>query len=330
MQIDSNTKAIIDFAESHLGVGKVSGVQHVQSLWSGQGEIVRLLIDNNSPGSVIVKSIRLNNQATHPLGWKSELAFDRKKRSYEVEAHWYTCYSQQCHSLCRVPGLYRALSAGEKQYMLLEDLSIDFPCIENTLTSSGLLPALSWLANFHASFMQHDAAGLWPIGGYWHLQTRLQEYDNMQDGKLKRAAGWLDSQLSSCHYKTLIHGDAKLANAMFSSTREEVAMVDFQYTGRGCGVKDLVILLASSLTENERQHHDKELLDYYFHTLSTALNRTVHSSCVPAIESEWRSLYAIAWADYHRFLAGWMPEHVRIDDYMKKQTQIALAWAGIN
>jgi hypothetical protein len=47
------------------------------------------------------------------------------------------------------------------------------------------------------------------------------------------------------------------------------------------------------------------------------------------LQQEWRSLYPIAWADFYRFLLGWSPSHYKINPYMQKQTDIALASLSI-
>ena len=45
---------------------------------------------------------------------------------------------------------------------------------------------------------------------------------------------------------------------------------------------------------------------------------------VDALESEWRALYPIARADYHRFLAGWAKDHWRRDTHAQKLTRDVL------
>ena len=46
------------------------------------------------------------------------------------------------------------------------------------------------------------------------------------------------------------------------------------------------------------------------------------------ILQEWRSLYPFACADFHRFLAGWSPDHWKINAELTKQTQLALNALG--
>jgi hypothetical protein len=46
---------------------------------------------------------------------------------------------------------------------------------------------------------------------------------------------------------------------------------------------------------------------------------------ITALESEWRALLPLVWADFERFLVGWATEHYKVNAYMKNQTSIALA-----
>ena len=39
----------------------------------------------------------------------------------------------------------------------------------------------------------------------------------------------------------------------------------------------------------------------------------------------WRDLYAIAWTDFYRFLAGWMPDHPKTHAYTRQLASQALA-----
>jgi len=176
---------------------------------------------------------------------------------------------------------------------------------------------LSWLANFHALFLGVDPEGLWPVGTYWHLETRPDELEAMEDGHLKAAAGEIDRTLNECRFKTIVHGDAKLANFCFSQGGRDVAAVDFQYVGGGCGIKDVIYLLGSCLEGRECQKEVPGLLRHYFAELKSSVDKEVDFA---ALEEEWTELFAFAWADFDRFLLGWMPGHWKINSYSQQLT----------
>ena len=133
--------------------------------------------------------------------------------------------------------------------------------------------------------------------------------------ELKKAAEAIDTTLNNCEYKTLVHGDAKLANFCFSELGE-VAGVDFQYVGGGCGMKDVAYFAGSCLSENECERLEEKILDTYFQYFNSGFGE-VHSE----LEQEWRSLYRVAWADFHRFLKGWSPGHWKINSYSERITK---------
>lgn len=180
---------------------------------------------------------------------------------------------------------------------------------------------LSWLAHFHALFLGVAPEGLWPVGTYWHLETRPDELEAMDDAKLKAAARDIDRILSECCFKTIVHGDAKLANFCFSQSGRVVAAVDFQYVGGGCGMKDVVYFLGSCMEERECEKRVPGLLDYYFTELKISVRADVD---YVALEKEWRDMFAFAWTDFHRFLLGWMPGHWKINRYSKQLTKEVL------
>ena len=60
-------------------------------------------------------------------------------------------------------------------------------------------------------------------------------------------------------------------------------------------------------------------LGYYFKKLLVKLDKSRFYAA--NIESEWRLLFPFAWADFHRFLKGWIPSHWKINDYSEKITQ---------
>jgi len=184
---------------------------------------------------------------------------------------------------------------------------------------------LQWLAHFHATFLHAKPTDLWETGTYWHLETRLDELEALDDIPLKKAAPAIDAKLQAARFQTLVHGDAKLANFCFSEDGNRVAAVDFQYVGGGCGMKDLAYFLGSCLDENACEKQQSELLDFYFHHLRQALAEKQPNSQADAIESEWRALFPIAWTDFHRFLKGWSPGHWKINTYSERLARQVIA-----
>ena len=104
-----------------------------------------------------------------------------------------------------------------------------------------------------------------------------------------------------------------------------MAAVDFQYVGGGCGMKDVAYFLSSCLTSTELETDAAKYLNHYFKRLRNALKGRLKPIEIDTLETEWRQLYAVAWADFFRFLAGWSPQHWKIDRYSDRLTRAVLA-----
>lgn len=306
------------------GARKIRSATVIQSLWSGYGEIVRLELQGGRYASVILKHIKLPEAGDHPRGWNTNRSHERKIRSYQVEAHWYQDYAFQCDDACRVPKCLAVNAAADETLLVLSDLdAAGFDVRKESATIQDIYACLDWLASFHASFLSSSADGLWECGSYWHLDTRPDELAALEDFLLREAAAGIDQELAQCRFQTLIHGDAKLANFCFSgdAATPGVAAVDFQYVGRGCGMKDVAYFLGSCLREDECETLEATLLDYYFSSLREQLAQKQPETDAAALEAEWRGLYDVAWADFHRFLKGWSPGHWKINSYSEKLTR---------
>ena len=310
----------------------IVGTDIVQSLWSGYGQIVRCHLDGGSDDenrrqrSVIVKHVRWPEERDHPRGWATDLAHERKVQSYQVETAWYDRYAQECDDSCRVPRCLALESEHDEVVMVMEDLDASgFAGRRYDVSHTELDACLHWLANFHATFMGTAPDGLWATGTYWHLATRPDELDALDDGPLKRAAPAIDRLLNESPFQTLVHGDAKLANFCFSEDGSQAAAVDFQYVGGGCGMKDLAYFISSCLDEDESERLAPELLDRYFELLRAALNRRGSTIDADALEEDWRALYPVAWTDFYRFLQGWSPGHWKLHRYSERLAQEVLA-----
>ncbi|WP_298774228.1 oxidoreductase family protein [uncultured Shewanella sp.] len=321
----------------------VDKVAVIQPLWSGYGEISRYHLAYSSivqqaqqPRSVIIKHIHPPLKSNHPRGWNTQASFQRKLMSYDVEAHWYTDWAHLCTNKTTIPRCYGVftdnLEAGgeQKKIILLSDLDEQGFSLRHQHASLEQAKAcLTWLAHFHGQFLQENPEddwmkALWQTGTYWHLATRLEEFENMPSSLLKQAASKIDRLLNACRFQTLVHGDAKIANFCFANNNQ-VAAVDFQYIGAGCGMKDVAYFLGSCLTEDECDQHTQALLKHYFIELKKAVCDAHPQLDIEQLEREWRHLFVIAWADFQRFLLGWSINHPKNNGFSKKITQNALS-----
>jgi hypothetical protein len=287
----------------------------IQSLWSDYGRISRYQLDDLPLNTVVVKFIALNQSTEHPKGWNTDYSHNRKVKSYQVETHWYKKWNHLCLPNCRVPKFIGSFSKGKDQWIILEDLNANFPVRKHQLEFSEVKVCLKWLANFHVTFLNHNPSGLWKVGTYWHLKTRPDEFKKMDHQALKSKAHLIDQILNESTYQTIVHGDAKLANFCFSENGQQVAAVDFQYVGGGCGMKDVAYFLGSCLSSSECELHQNELLDFYFFEFEKALKTSTLHIDFKDLEQEWRRLYPIACTDFTRFLLGWMPSHQKVNAY---------------
>jgi len=295
------------------GATAVSGLERIQTVWGGHGELVRYALEGADRPSVVVKHIR--------PGKGSGRSHDRKLRSYQVEQAWYSQpeWAETCGDACRVAKCLHVGREGGEWTFVFEDLdAAGFGRRHDYPTGQRMDACIRWLAAFHARFMGQRPRGLWKIGTYWHLKTRPDEHRAMARGPLRDAAGAIDARLNAARWQTVIHGDAKPANFCFSRDGRSVAAVDFQYVGGGCGVKDLAYLFTGEDPGTVRRG-----LDLYFKTLRQDLS----GADGKAVEAEWRALYPWAWADFHRFLEGWTSgwRHTRYELEMTRKVLAKVA-----
>lgn len=290
--------------------------EKVQSLWSGYGSIVRMGLEGTDVPSVIVKHVQPEN-GDHPRGWNTDLSHKRKLKSYQVETAWYREQMQRSPGTARIPKCLGVKACREEVLLVLEDLdAAGFAGRRRLVSKPEWQACVKWLADFHADYLGQNLKGLWKSGTYWHLETRPDELEELKDKNLKAAAQGIDAKLKSSPFQTLVHGDAKLANFCFNEEGSEVAAVDFQYVGGGCGMKDLAYFVGSCFRDEEAEEMEEEVLDLYFTETSKLLGPKSEE-----LEADWRPLYRVAWADFHRFLKGWSPGHWKLSDYSERVTR---------
>ena len=299
-----------------LKLGKIVKSEDVQELWSGYGKIQRLYLEDSKLESVIVKKIEIPDSVGHPRGWNTPLSHKRKMKSYQVESNWYANYNYLDDS-CRIPRCLGSYCEGETHIILMEDLGPGgYPKVLESAQWKEVEVCIKWLANFHARFMNVKPQGLWGTGSYWHLETRPDEFEKITSPRLKYSAALIDKKTTNAKYRTIIHGDAKLANFCFNTDLTKAAAVDFQYVGTGCGMKDLAYFISSCMDSGDCKSYERKILDTYFLELKEALNDS--NIRFTELESEWRELYPYAWADFYRFLQGWSPEHWKVHGYSEE------------
>jgi len=301
-------------------------IEVIQELWSGYGTIRRYRLTGSRFAHVVIKHVHYPDQSLHPRGWNTNLSHQRKLRSYQIETNWYSHWSKRCDTACKVPSCLAVEQRGDETLMVLEDLNESgFPIRHDTVGTKEMTVCLQWLANFHATFLGCQPERLWEQGTYWHLATRPDELAALTDIQLQQAAPTIDAILKASPYQTIVHGDAKLANFCFSPSGNEVAAVDFQYVGGGCGMKDVAYFIGSCLGEDDCARRETQLLDCYFIALKKALQQRQPGIDSDAVETDWRQLFPLAWTDFHRFLKGWSPGHWKLNAYSER-----LARAVIN
>ncbi|MEN9306992.1 MAG: hypothetical protein RL173_924 [Fibrobacterota bacterium] len=288
----------------------------LQSLWGGYGRLVR--VRDGTGATKIVKDIRW------PAGRQDD-SHERKLRSYQVESEWYAKWSTRVPTECRIPAFGKIESRPDGLRLELEDLdAAGFARRSSRLNRQDLSAGIAWLARFHAHFMGVRPEGLWKEGSYWHLATRVQELESMPHGALRDAARDLDRRLREARFRTLVHGDAKPDNFCLGRPGE-IAVVDFQYVGGGCGMRDLAYLLDCVLDAAISDAAIAASLDEYFVIFRRAIaENATYALFADEIEAEWRALFPVAWLDFQRFLQGWSPAYARPSVSLQKRIHLEL------
>lgn len=305
-----------------LELGSLERIDVIQSLWGGYGELVRLTFPSHS---IIVKHVQLPKPSEHPRGWNTDRSHQRKLHSYQVEVSWYQYFSQRVDEHCRIPKGLKCFQNENEWLIVMEDLvQAGYPNVVKDASEGHLKACLTWLANFHARYIGVCDETLWQTGTYWHLATRPDELSVLKDERLKKNAELIDRTLRQVRFQTLVHGDAKLANFCFDDEGSTVAAVDFQYVGHGCAMKDVALFMSSAVEPSQCAEMEAWVLDTYFNALAKALKHYQPELDASVVEQEWRPLFAVAWADFQRFVKGWSPEHWKINSYTEALTLRAL------
>ena len=256
------------------------------------------------------------------IKWNRPFTSTSRPRSKEWSVRPFTSLFCSLSHRLLLPQVPKLLGVGRShgEAIALEDADVHHAGRRDTTTLDEASLCLQWLARFHRTFLHRSVAGdceersLWSTGCYWHLDTRQEELQRMEDSdELKERAAELDARLEGAQHKTIVHGDAKVANFCFGE--RSVVAVDFQYCGQGIGVRDVAYFLGSVFNDTQLERHADALLTHYFS----------HLQCGEEVEREWRLLYPVCWADFERFLRGWSPGHWKSGRFAAQMVKSALA-----
>ena len=321
--IDSQLSAICN-NEAPVSYEELNSV----SLWAGYGWLKKLKV--NTPESRV-----LVHKFIDPMrcgGDVSSVSHRRKVASYKNEATFYARLGPvlQAHSLSLPTCFHSGNLNSEVTSIFMEDLRPQYP-IENlcALNREQMVAAVKWLAKLHAVCWHkgyEEEMGLSEEGCYWRLATRREEYEciNQEEwGNLKTVANALSDRLrkgGSGAGWTIVHGDLKASNLMFSESHKDeygnccsrCAGIDFQYTGGGYGARDLAMLIVCGCKFDQDDmacgiDMETEVLELYYECLCDEMSsrddgeELMQSYTISLL----RGQYELALMDMVRFLAGW-------------------------
>lgn len=154
-------------------------------------------------------------------------------------------------------------------------------------------------------------------GCYWHLDTRQQEFSSISRSwaDLKAVASRVDSVLqgqradgsaTNCH-QTVVHGDFKIENLLWDADGRCCAY-DFQYVGKGLGVRDLAYMFCSGVDIDvlEEDRGEQQLLQHYHNALTKQLSKNGKAEAAQRYSCDTMvAQFELCLVDYVRFMAGW-------------------------
>ena len=86
-------------------------------------------------------------------------------------------------------------------------------------------------------------------------------------------------------------------------------------------MKDLAYFVGSCFRDEDAEEIEQEVLNFYFSQIRELVENEDFQISADELEADWRSLYRVAWADFHRFMKGWSPGHWKLSDYSERITR---------
>ncbi|KAJ1531174.1 hypothetical protein HK096_007839 [Nowakowskiella sp. JEL0078] len=300
------SKSLPDEVFAHLSTifrkNSISKISKFTSLWAGYGSIFKISLNNDVLLIIKYVSPPLNNKTL------STTSNARKLQSYNVELYFYKYLSSTFINIGSIPQSFSTvkLPSGALCFVM-SDLTAKYPSQLGVLNLTHTLCALNWLARFHGHFWNYrnNDKGVWDDGSYWALSTRQEELNaiSLKHRVVRERAMDIDKACRDPRFETLIHGDPKSENILWTENGFECAFYDFQYVGIGLGAKDIAYLLCSSVDEDELKN-EEEFLRFYLLRLSEVVVSTGKSLNGYNFE-QLIVHFENCLLDYVRFMMGW-------------------------
>jgi len=285
---------------------------HLVDVCAGMGTVYEasVRLSSGQEERLMVKLIKMEE-----CGSEDESQRLQRLESYQVEANFYEKgYAAQLNASgaqCPLPLRIAKTEDGSHLCLCMTKLQ---GVSAHRLSASQAEAAVIWLARLHAAYWGKKAdvaiaeGGLHLQGCFWHLDSRAEEHTRMLAdgwvGRLKLAARGIDVRLKADPYQTIVHGDAKAENMVFSGCAANgitAGVCDFQYVGKAHPAKDLAYCFLS-LDKDIAQEQHTELLSQYLASLSTLLEA---QGDIPPSLHELQVCYGLCVCDYARWVAGW-------------------------
>jgi aminoglycoside/choline kinase family phosphotransferase len=289
-KLHDGTPLTPEWLSSNVLKDQVQSIEPVEETWiSGvHSSTVKLKITyasntSHSPSTLYWKRVVLRDLPT-----KASYKLYRDVYSYKTETSFYKHLTKKLNSVgVHVPECYYAYEEfvendlNQSRFLLaLEDMSNIGYQKHVHLSHEEVYACLSTLARLHATFWDKtdDLTHLvWPEGSYWTLDKRPQnELDTLGESwrslcdrfvnespifsttaihdlgeRIVKCSAQMNEKLRSIQPKTFIHGDFKSANMFMKSNQNiDVAIIDWQWSGVGAGITDVMYLITSTYSLN--------------------------------------------------------------------------------
>jgi hypothetical protein len=254
-----------------LGSGHLAHCARLHMEWADAG-------DTTLPRSLVAK-FPSRHTPTRQAGWESG--------AYLREVAFYT--ELACRARVNVPDCYVAAAdrfAGG--FVLLLSNVAPVRTAEQVAGGSvaDIALALGQAARLHASFWNGTglASPHWLWDGAQHDRRRLgaayrllvprflSRFGGRLSGTARSALIRLNASLrewmhSRSKTTTMVHGDFRLDNLLFSTGAPRATVIDWQTVTVGCGTDDAAYLIGGSLETAARRAHETDLFRLYYEAL---------------------------------------------------------------